>query len=67
MTEAWVNASEPEGSEAAPGQVAGTDLHLELSGEGSLRSRLMHALREAIRSGRLAPGPRLPPYRSLAH
>lgn len=26
----------------------------------------MHALREAVRSGRLAPGTRLPPYRSLA-
>ncbi|WP_211323444.1 PLP-dependent aminotransferase family protein [Prauserella marina] len=44
----------------------GTDLHLELSGEGSIRARLMHALREAIRSGRLAPDTRLPSYRGLA-
>ncbi|PWS42440.1 GntR family transcriptional regulator, partial [Streptomyces sp. ZEA17I] len=49
-----------------PGTSPGTDFHLELSGEGSLRAQLMHALQEAIRSGRLAPGTRLPPYRSLA-
>ncbi|MFE9257808.1 PLP-dependent aminotransferase family protein [Streptomyces sp. NPDC006879] len=57
------SASEP----AAPeGSTGGSDLHLELSGEGSRRTQLMHALREAIRSGRLAPGTRLPPYRTLA-
>ncbi|MFK0290159.1 PLP-dependent aminotransferase family protein [Streptomyces sp. NPDC090442] len=44
----------------------GADLYLELSGPGSKRDRLMRALREAIGSGRLAPGTRLPPYRSLA-
>ncbi|UUV32737.1 PLP-dependent aminotransferase family protein [Amycolatopsis roodepoortensis] len=44
----------------------GSDLHLELAGSGSLRFRLMRALREAIRSERLAPGTRLPPYRALA-
>ncbi|MES4902396.1 MULTISPECIES: PLP-dependent aminotransferase family protein [unclassified Streptomyces] len=44
----------------------GSDLHLELSATGSRRAALMGALREAIRSGRLAPGTRLPPYRSLA-
>ncbi|NUP43366.1 MAG: winged helix-turn-helix transcriptional regulator, partial [Streptomyces sp.] len=44
----------------------GSDLHLELSGTGSRRAALMGALREAIRSGRLAPGTRLPSYRSLA-
>ncbi|OIK01011.1 GntR family transcriptional regulator [Streptomyces colonosanans] len=59
--------SESRTAEAEPKQTAGTDLHLELSGEGSLRGRLMRALREAIRSGRLVPGTRLPPYRSLAH
>ncbi|MFI7013376.1 PLP-dependent aminotransferase family protein [Streptomyces sp. NPDC050164] len=67
MAETWVNVPEPQTAEAEPGPAAGTDLHLELSGEGSLRSQLMHALREAIRSGRLTPGTRLPPYRSLAH
>ncbi|HZG06869.1 MAG TPA: PLP-dependent aminotransferase family protein [Streptomyces sp.] len=66
MAKTWVNAPEPEALGGEPGQTAGTDLHLELSGEGSLRGQLMHALREAIRSGRLAPGTRLPPYRSLA-
>lgn len=43
----------------------GADLHLELSGQG-LRSGLMDALREAVRSGRLAAGVRLPSSRSLA-
>lgn len=56
MAESWVNSADGLGS----------DLHLELSGTGSRRAALMGALREAIRSGRLAPGTRLPPYRSLA-
>ncbi|MGA5099776.1 PLP-dependent aminotransferase family protein [Streptomyces lavendulocolor] len=43
----------------------GADLHLELRGPG-LRSGLMEALREAVRTGRLAPGTRLPSSRSLA-
>ncbi|MEV6650438.1 PLP-dependent aminotransferase family protein [Streptomyces sp. NPDC051219] len=43
----------------------GADLHLELSGSG-LRAGLMDALREAVRTGRLAPGTRLPSSRSLA-
>lgn len=67
MAETWVNSAASGASGAEPGQSAGSDLHLDLSGEGSLRGRLMDALREAIRSGRLAPGTRLPPYRSLAH
>ncbi|MDK9499125.1 PLP-dependent aminotransferase family protein [Streptomyces katrae] len=55
-------------SAAAPvsGDGNGSDLHLDLSGGGSLRARLMRALREAVHSGRLAPGTRLPPYRTLA-
>ncbi|MEU1405150.1 PLP-dependent aminotransferase family protein [Streptomyces sp. NPDC005728] len=56
MTESWVNSAER----------IGADLHLELSGPGGRRAALMRALREAVRSGRLAPGTRLPPYRSLA-
>ncbi|MFD9004320.1 PLP-dependent aminotransferase family protein [Streptomyces sp. NPDC059582] len=58
MTESWVNSAERIGS----------DLHLELSpsGSGGRRAALMRALREAVRSGRLTPGTRLPPYRSLA-
>ncbi|MCK8677169.1 MocR-like pyridoxine biosynthesis transcription factor PdxR [Streptomyces lichenis] len=43
----------------------GTDLHLDLGGAG-LRSGLMNALREAVRTGRLAPGTRLPSSRTLA-
>ncbi|MFF1307404.1 PLP-dependent aminotransferase family protein [Streptomyces sp. NPDC058307] len=56
MAESWVNYAERIGS----------DLHLDLSAPGSRRAALIGALREAIRSGRLAPGTRLPPYRSLA-
>ncbi|MEU8969749.1 PLP-dependent aminotransferase family protein [Streptomyces monashensis] len=56
MTESWVNSAER----------IGADLHLELSGPGGRRAALIQALREAVRSGRLAPGTRLPPYRSLA-
>ncbi|MFD3699979.1 PLP-dependent aminotransferase family protein [Streptomyces sp. NPDC058646] len=44
----------------------GTDLHLELSAGRGLRAGLAEALREAARSGRLAPGTRLPSSRSLA-
>lgn len=43
----------------------GADLHLELRGS-RLRTGLMDALREAVRTGRLAPGTRLPSSRSLA-
>ncbi|MET9375022.1 PLP-dependent aminotransferase family protein [Streptomyces sp. NPDC002992] len=53
-----------EGSGVA--EVLGVDLHLELTGAGSRRAVLIRALREAVRSGRLAAGTRLPPYRSLA-
>lgn len=60
MVESWVN----------PATRLGADLHLdlqaELSGPGGRRAALIRALREAVRGGRLAPGTRLPPYRSLA-
>lgn len=56
MTDSWVNSAER----------IGADLHLELSGPGGRRAALTRALREAVRSGRLAPDTRLPPYRSLA-
>ncbi|MEV6117968.1 PLP-dependent aminotransferase family protein [Streptomyces sp. NPDC052109] len=56
MTESWVNSAER----------IGVDLHLELSGPGGRRAALTRALREAVRGGRLAPGSRLPSYRSLA-
>jgi GntR family transcriptional regulator / MocR family aminotransferase len=44
---------------------AGLDLHLEVSGAGVRRS-LEAALREAVRSGRLAAGTSLPSSRALA-
>ena len=48
-----------------PWATSGTDLHLELQGPG-LRDGLANALREAIRSGRLAPETKLPSSRALA-
>ncbi|MGW4242721.1 GntR family transcriptional regulator, partial [Nocardia sp. NPDC004722] len=57
MAEDWANSGF---------DTAGADLHLDLTGPGGLRAQLMSALRDAIRSGRLAPGTRLPPYRGLA-
>ncbi|MGV9774661.1 MocR-like pyridoxine biosynthesis transcription factor PdxR [Streptosporangium sp. NPDC003464] len=66
MEKSLVNSAwQPDGDEPAD-QGAGSDLHLDLAGGGGVRARLMRALREAIRSGRLVPGTRLPPYRTLA-
>ena len=45
--------------------LAGVDLHLELSGT-RVRLGLETALREAVRTGRLGPGTRLPSSRALA-
>ncbi|WP_149184999.1 PLP-dependent aminotransferase family protein [Streptomyces sp. TRM49041] len=45
---------------------SGVDLHLEIRGPGGLRAGLMDALREAVRTGRLTPGTRLPSSRTLA-
>ncbi|WP_030345627.1 PLP-dependent aminotransferase family protein [Streptomyces sp. NRRL S-1022] len=44
----------------------GVDLHLEPNGTGGVRRGLTDALRDAVRSGRLTPGSRLPSSRSLA-
>ncbi len=60
MAESRVNPAAPEAGGL------GSDLHLDLSGGGGVRASLMRALRDAVRSGRLAPGTRLPSYRSLA-
>ncbi|MFB7272233.1 PLP-dependent aminotransferase family protein [Streptomyces sp. NPDC056244] len=71
MTDSWANS--PAGP--APDSGLGTDLHLELRASApggpaphgpGLRAGLMDALREAVRTGRLAPGTRLPSSRSLA-
>jgi GntR family transcriptional regulator/MocR family aminotransferase len=42
------------------------DLHLDLDPQFGVRGSLERALRTAVRSGRLAPGVRLPPSRVLA-
>ncbi|MGW3657947.1 MocR-like pyridoxine biosynthesis transcription factor PdxR [Streptomyces sp. NPDC005151] len=44
----------------------GADLHIDPTGAAGLRAGLMDALREAVRTGRLAPGTRLPSSRTLA-
>lgn len=44
----------------------GADLHIEPTGATGVRAGLMEALREAARTGRLAPGTRLPSSRTLA-
>ncbi|MGW1889494.1 MocR-like pyridoxine biosynthesis transcription factor PdxR [Streptomyces sp. NPDC002004] len=54
MTESWATSA-----------ALGVDLHLEPSGSG-VRRGLTDALREAVRSGRLAPGTRLPSSRVFA-
>jgi GntR family transcriptional regulator/MocR family aminotransferase len=45
--------------------IAGLDLHLDRPG-GRVRDGVMEAIREAIRSGRLAPGIQLPSSRALS-
>ena len=44
----------------------GVDLHLDLDPATGRRSSLERALRDAVRTGRLAPGARLPSTRALA-
>jgi GntR family transcriptional regulator/MocR family aminotransferase len=44
--------------------ISGVDLHLDLAGTRG-RAELERALREAVRTGRLRPGTRLPPSRAL--
>ncbi len=56
MADSWVNLAEQ----------LGADMHLDLPGHSGRRAALIAALRDAIRSGRLAPDTRLPPYRSVA-
>ena len=45
---------------------SGVDLHLQLALTGGRRAGLEQALRDAVRTGRLAPLARLPPTRKLA-
>ena len=60
MTDGW-STSEPTRAVAF-----GADLHLDRVTGSGLRSGLEDALREAVRTGRLTPGTRLPSSRSLA-
>ncbi|MER5944471.1 PLP-dependent aminotransferase family protein [Streptomyces sp. NPDC001904] len=70
MTEAGAGQGAEQGPTAGSwvdvAERVGVDLHLELPGSGSRRGALADALRDAVRSGRLSPGTRLPPYRALA-
>ena len=63
MQDSWAN-NRPE-RDAAGLMGSGLDLHVELSGP-RVRVSLETALRQAVQTGRLAPGARLPPSRSLA-
>ncbi|MFE0048210.1 MocR-like pyridoxine biosynthesis transcription factor PdxR [Streptomyces albireticuli] len=63
MEKTWATSA-GDGDGPRPG--TGADLHLDLSGPGGVRAGLIRALRDAVRSGRLAPGTRLPSSRSLA-
>ncbi|MDU0295252.1 winged helix-turn-helix domain-containing protein, partial [Saccharothrix longispora] len=45
---------------------SGVDLHLDLDPADGRRTGLERALRDAIRTGRLTPGARLPATRALA-
>ncbi|WP_326565788.1 PLP-dependent aminotransferase family protein [Amycolatopsis rhabdoformis] len=64
---AGTRANSADGRRSAEG--LGADLHLDhldLRGRHGLRTSLMDALREAVRSGRLLPGALLPSSRTLA-
>jgi GntR family transcriptional regulator / MocR family aminotransferase len=63
MGKPWANDS-PERDATAP-VAAGLDLHLELAGS-RVRAALEDALRQAVQTGRLAAGTRLPASRTLA-
>jgi GntR family transcriptional regulator/MocR family aminotransferase len=67
MVKSWANSEADSGFDSGvPPSISGVDLHLDLTGTG-LRTGLMDALREAVRTGRLVPGTRLPSSRSLAN
>ncbi len=59
MSETWSKEAKETG------KPAGVDLHLDLSGT-RVRASLESALRDAVRTGRLSPGTRLPSSRALA-
>ena len=57
---------QPRGDPTAEGTGPDLLVLLEMGGQGTLRRRLPDALHDAIRSGRLPPGSRLPSSRALA-
>src|SRR5580704_5578683 len=70
MPETWAKnaktaARDEAGQNAPQATLAGVDLHLDVSGT-RVRLGLETALREAVRTGRLGPGTRLPSSRALA-
>jgi GntR family transcriptional regulator/MocR family aminotransferase len=58
-------STEVRSATGLPSPVAGLDLHLDRPG-GRVRDSVMDAVRDAIRSGRLVSGTRLPSSRALA-
>ncbi|HLN70573.1 MAG TPA: PLP-dependent aminotransferase family protein [Streptosporangiaceae bacterium] len=65
MAEIWAKSAAEGGPRAAAGAAkASVDLHLDLGTR--VRRDLEAALREAVRTGRLGPGTRLPSSRALA-
>ena len=69
MSETWAKeahrARPTRTTRASRAELAGVDLHLDLSGT-RVRAGLESALRDAVRAGRLRPGTRLPSSRALA-
>ena len=70
MPEIWAKSATeggPEGATEGGAAKASVDLHLDLPGTGTrVRRDLEAALRDAVRTGRLGPGTRLPSSRALA-
>jgi GntR family transcriptional regulator / MocR family aminotransferase len=68
MPEIWAKSATEGGPRAAAGAAkASIDLHLDLPPGGTrVRRDLEAALRDAVRTGRLGPGTRLPSSRALA-
>ena len=69
MTDSWANSGADidagRGDAAATPSAAGLDLYLELTGP-RVRAALESALRQAVQTGRLTAGTRLPATRTLA-
>src|SRR6202000_1351326 len=62
---ATTTSTDMQATTGSHSSVAGLDLYLDRPG-GRVRDGVMEAIRDAIRSGRLAPGIQLPSSRALA-